>query len=767
MEEKEIDRILLKVGHIGSYRLQYGHYNVNCARWIWNDIPSLHEGTPSGPPPTTDPFGNIIGSPSGITIRKYFFPPLTTKAVRLLITPTDLSGNPHELYEFQIYGNPFNILYANHYFIDFWKDADQKKVALKNLDFWIGGIMPTQFSDFMETKGHTWRTPPNNYSFFDRQINPLRLYRNDQSDENFLFYGTPHNYTLKMRQGDRRDFDGWSLTLQDVDLKEDKVLFSVKNGDFEKKIFIKKRFGKKICGELFVDANQNDAERETMYAIDHDVKDNMIFLEYHPDPADPLHDTVVNTSMSWHTQNSTSRARAYWDQLSGNLPPPLYPFAVFDGRMLERNENNFRQRTSENLSSPRIELVANGDIDRDFIYVSGGFRLLYDFSKMPTELHLKYLLYERNVMLNGALHDYVVRGIVEEADTVFQNHSKENWWSYHELEAGEKYLFFQVFDLNNCDWNISIENPKNVGIAVILQRYECSLCPWSYDIAREILNSSAYDEVRGNYFPPSIVDTEENFYPTFEVAEDLDEDGKKEEVTFAIENVYAGMGTSGEKYATFNAYTLTDYGVLHPGCCFYEEGGDTWDLFIFSDSNPQDFIHEGGIKVSLRQPLCIPCEGEGIFYGPRRYFKLISKKIFDEEKSVAEILEHHSFSASPFLIQKTNFTYKTIISKPEQINLIKFDYEVGEREGAEGNLILFGKDNSLVAELKGNGFSHMDWEKSEGDLEYIKNVWGAHDVLIVAGGSREAFETAVSLLLQYLESLPSPAGPLTMKKIKN
>lgn len=222
----------------------------------------------------------------------------------------------------------------------------------------------------------------------------------------------------------------------------------------------------------------------------------------------------------------------------------------------------------ESFSPPSAELIVNGDVEGRFVYVSGAFRLLQDFSKMPTELHLKYILYERNVMYENTLHDYVVRGIVEEADTVFQNHTKADWWSYHRLASGERYLFQHVFDLQNCDWSIKINNPANVGVAVILQRYECSLCPQSYDIPREILNSSSYDKARGEIYPPASASGEQRLYPTFEIAEDLDGDGEKDEVVFAIESTSADIGASGEKYATFNAYTLTDTGTLSSQCCF-------------------------------------------------------------------------------------------------------------------------------------------------------------------------------------------------------
>jgi hypothetical protein len=74
-------------------------------------------------------------------------------------------------------------------------------------------------------------------------------------------------------------------------------------------------------------------------------------------------------------------------------------------------------------------------------------------------------------------------------------------------------------------------------------------------------------------------------------------------------------------------------------------------------------------------------------------------------------------------------------------------------EGMSKNLILFGKENRIVIELREKGISRMDWEKSSGDLEYIENAWG-HGVLIVAGGDSEGFRRGVGLLLQYLETFP-------------
>jgi hypothetical protein len=750
VEEKEIDRIVLAVGHMGNYRLQYGYYDIDCARWIWKDILDLHEGTPSGPPPALDPLGNIVGNSVGQSVRKYFFSPLQTKAVRLLITPTDLSGIPHQLYEFQIYGDPFSILYSSHYYIDFWKDPDRNEITLKTLDFWVTGIVPTPFSDFMETRGHSWRSPPNGYFLFDRQISPLRLWRNPVLNQSLLFFGMPHNHTFQMKEGEETTIDGVSVSLADVDQKENKVALSIKTSSFEKKVFIPTRGKKKVAGELFVDASGNIEARQEMYNLAYRASDNMVVLEYHPDVTDPLHDTVLNTSMWWHTQNSTSRAATYWGQF--RVPPPIYPFAVFEGAMLDSQKDNFEAMVRESFSPPSAELIVNGDVEGRFVYVSGAFRLLQDFSKTPTELHLKYILYERNVMYENTLHDYVVRGIVEEADTVFQNHTKADWWSYHRLASDERYLFQHVFDLQNCDWSIKINNPANVGVAVILQRYECSLCPQSYDIPREILNSSSYDKARGEIYPPASASGEQRLYPTFEIAEDLDGDGEKDEVVFAIESTSADIGASGEKYATFNAYTLTDTGTLSSQCCFSGQGEKVWDLFIYPDRNPSDFIQEGSVKVALRDPLPVSCEGGGVFPGPQRYFKLVLETIHEEEKAVPEISEHHTFSSAKFLIQKIDFTPKPTFQYLSPATLVRFDYELSEMERVSKNFILFGRENRVVVELRKKGISRIDWEKSSGDLEYIENTWG-HGVLIVAGGDGEGFRRGVSLLLQYLETL--------------
>ena len=73
----------------------------------------------------------------------------------------------------------------------------------------------------------------------------------------------------------------------------------------------------------------------------------------------------------------------------------------------------------------------------------------------------------------------------------------------------------------------------------------------------------------------------------------------------------------------------------------------------------------------------------------------------------------------------------------------------------DSNLILVGGPvaNAVTAYLVEQGLSTVDWENSEGDLEYIEDAFGTYDVLIVAGKDRYATREAAKELMQYLAQL--------------
>ncbi|RKX48142.1 MAG: S-layer protein, partial [Thermotogae bacterium] len=85
------------------------------------------------------------------------------------------------------------------------------------------------------------------------------------------------------------------------------------------------------------------------------------------------------------------------------------------------------------------------------------------------------------------------------------------------------------------------------------------------------------------------------------------------------------------------------------------------------------------------------------------------------------------------------------------------DTELLERgiENVDSNLILVGGPvaNAITKYLVDQGLSTVDWENSDGEFEYLEDVFGEYDVLIVAGKDRYATREAAKELMEYLAGL--------------
>ena len=82
------------------------------------------------------------------------------------------------------------------------------------------------------------------------------------------------------------------------------------------------------------------------------------------------------------------------------------------------------------------------------------------------------------------------------------------------------------------------------------------------------------------------------------------------------------------------------------------------------------------------------------------------------------------------------------------------DEEV-DLNAVDSNLILVGGPvaNAITKYLVDQGLSTVDWENSDGEFEYLEDVFGEYDVLIVAGKDRYATREAAKELMQYLAAL--------------
>lgn len=98
------------------------------------------------------------------------------------------------------------------------------------------------------------------------------------------------------------------------------------------------------------------------------------------------------------------------------------------------------------------------------------------------------------------------------------------------------------------------------------------------------------------------------------------------------------------------------------------------------------------------------------------------------------------------------YTKVTPMVPAEPITVLDSELDLN---AVDSNLILVGGPvaNAVTAYLVEQGLSTVDWENSEGDLEYIEDAFGTYDVLIVAGKDRYATREAAKELMEYLAGL--------------
>lgn len=98
------------------------------------------------------------------------------------------------------------------------------------------------------------------------------------------------------------------------------------------------------------------------------------------------------------------------------------------------------------------------------------------------------------------------------------------------------------------------------------------------------------------------------------------------------------------------------------------------------------------------------------------------------------------------------YTKVTPMVPAEPITVLDSELDLN---AVDSNLILVGGPvaNAVTAYLVEQGLSTVDWENSEGDLEYIEDAFGTFDVLIVAGKDRYATRDAAKELMEYLAGL--------------
>ncbi|MPW39543.1 S-layer protein [Thermococcus sp. 101 C5] len=98
------------------------------------------------------------------------------------------------------------------------------------------------------------------------------------------------------------------------------------------------------------------------------------------------------------------------------------------------------------------------------------------------------------------------------------------------------------------------------------------------------------------------------------------------------------------------------------------------------------------------------------------------------------------------------YTKVTPMVPAEPITVLDSELDLN---AVDSNLILVGGPvaNAITKYLVDQGLSTVDWENSDGDLEYIEDAFGTFDVLIVAGKDRYATRDAAKELMEYLAGL--------------
>lgn len=126
-----------------------------------------------------------------------------------------------------------------------------------------------------------------------------------------------------------------------------------------------------------------------------------------------------------------------------------------------------------------------------------------------------------------------------------------------------------------------------------------------------------------------------------------------------------------------------------------------------------------------------------------------TEKVYDtKELKVGDELEGWTIDK----ITAGTYTEITVMPPTEPITYLDTEIDVN---AVDSNLILIGGPvaNAITKYLVDQGLSTVDWEASEGDLEYIEGAFGEYGALIVAGKDRYATREAAKELMAYLKDL--------------
>ena len=103
-------------------------------------------------------------------------------------------------------------------------------------------------------------------------------------------------------------------------------------------------------------------------------------------------------------------------------------------------------------------------------------------------------------------------------------------------------------------------------------------------------------------------------------------------------------------------------------------------------------------------------------------------------------------------LEGAKYTKITPVPVTEPITVLDTELDINS---VDSNLILVGGPvaNAITKYLVDQGLSTVDWENSDGEIEYLEDVFGEYDVLIVAGKDRYATAEVAKELMEYLATL--------------
>lgn len=740
------------------------------------------------------------GSAPKITDSFSLTQPVKTNALLIVLDPTfpNMPPNlafPHSLYEFEVKGTSFSVLYGNSYYVDFtWADKTlgQDKNLLKNLDYWIEDIKETLPGDFIQTGGKSYSVETSSYNLLSRQVNLLRMYKYNE-DQNFpdktvgrIFYGTPRiGEDEEFKVGQTKTYGGYKVKLVDInwDKSQTTVNFDHKTGkDYlgEKKVtvevtdpdgIVKWHIMTVDCcdntlAELFVDTQaESDAATKAICRLKQegylcDITPIIFHSNMGESAIDPLYLEAARYHFGMGASGSwPSYAYIYGYGYDYNAATN-YPTLIFNGnksKAIQKIPPNtedayyeaFKAAYESNVSSCcDAKIIINTNMDPERFTTTKDKEALVSVrlnKDLPnTELYL-------NVW--GISCDCcapVATGLIN--SQYWQNINK---WT---TECNEKVADYNWKDLKNGD----------------VYRTEINLCGTDYCGMVAFLQDKNTGRIYGSairHFTPA---PGANLSPdiassecqcVIEYNKDLDCDNYQEEVEFAIEGAdvaFVGMEHDLEKnidgdikehmIARFNIYTLIDYGCIDDCDCDYiQNDGSRWKLrFLMNDGNVynpyvdrcQDCTKDlRSIKIELCEPIPFDCLKEGaVFWGPDRYFRVYVED-YDEEKYYVK-----------YKIQRVDLVPKkeTVNVKVEPTNLIRTDKQITASDRAKYNMILIGnKDNN--EEIK-RAYDLGNFTDSEG-MVYLKDIYGKKDILILNAANISDLNEPIKQLSYLLDMI--------------